>query len=352
MSERILVTGGSGFVGGAIVRQLVSDGRDVAALARTSQAASTVGAFGAAPVRGDVRDRRSLAEAMRGADVVFHAAGINAMCLADAAPMFRANVEGSRNLVAAAAEAGVGRVVYTSSAATLGERTGETGSETTTPRGWFLSSYERSKTEAERYVLADAEALGIDLVCVNPASVQGPGRAGGSARILLDYLNGKLPVAVDTRVSLVDIDDCTQGHLLALKRGVPGARYVLCGATLTVREAVALLEDVTGVHRRVRMLPGIAARVAGAAVGAFGRIRGHQAAICPEAVRTLLHGHAYDGSRAARELGLRYTPVEDTFRRTIAWFAAQGLLTGDAAIRAASDAPGAGTRERGSDPAA
>jgi dihydroflavonol-4-reductase len=342
VSERVFVTGASGFVGGAVVRRLVADGRNVAALARTAAAGSAIEAMGAVAVRGDVRDRRALSDAMRGAGVVFHAAGVNAMCLADPRPMIRVNVEGSRNVVAVAAELGARRVVYTSSAATLGERAGEIGSETTTPRGWFLSDYERSKTMAEHAVRADAERLGVELVCVNPASVQGPGRAGGSARLLLDYLNGRLPVAVDTRVSLVDIDDCARGHVLAEERGIPGERYVLCGGTLTVREAVQMLERLTGVRRRVRMLPGAAARVAGAIVETVGRLGGRPTPLCREAVRTLLHGHAYDGSRATRDLDLRYTPVEETFRRTISWFETQGLL----ASRGAPAAPGAGVPER------
>ena len=150
--------------------------------------------------------------------------------------MFDVNVRGSENVVRAAAQAEVTRVVYTSSAATLGERKGTVGSEESPHRGRFLSDYERSKFEAEQAVFTTADETGLDVVSVNPASVQGPGRATGSARLLLDYLNGRLKAVVDSRLSLVDIADCTEGHLLAGERGTPGERYVLSGATLSVRD--------------------------------------------------------------------------------------------------------------------
>src|SRR5207302_2843104 len=125
-----------------------------------------------------------------------------------------------------------------SSAATLGERKGTVGNEQSPHRGSFLSDYEHSKFEAERAVLAAAEETGIEVVCVNPASVQGPGRATGSTRLLLDYLNGRLKAVVDSTLSLIDIDDCTAGHLLAASRGKPGERDVLSGSTASGRGAL------------------------------------------------------------------------------------------------------------------
>ena len=264
---------------------------------------------------------------MRGAEVVYHVAGANAFCPRDPSRLFRVNVEGSRAAVRAAAAAGARRMVYTSSAATLGEERGTVGSEASVHRGAFLSHYERSKWEAERAVLAEAAATGIEVVCVNPASVQGPGRVRGTARILIDYLNGRLKVIVDSRLSVVDIGDCVEGHLLAEARGAPGQRYVLSGTTLTVREAVALLGRIVGRDDRPRRLPPPVALAAGAGVEALARLRGRTPSLCREMVRTILHGHAYDGSRATRELGLRYTPIEESIRRTVAWYVEQGLVS-------------------------
>jgi dihydroflavonol-4-reductase len=263
---------------------------------------------------------------MRGCEVVYHAAGVNALCFRDTAPLFEVNVRGSRNVMHAAAAAGVGRVVYTSSGAALGEARGTVGSETSPHRGSFLSSYERSKFEAEQAVLAVARETGTEVICVNPASVQGPGRATGSTRLLLDYLNGKLTAIVDSTISLVDIADCTEGHLLAEVRGKSGERYVLSGATLTVREGIELLGRLTGVNEYVRTLPPAVATAAAVAVEAVARLRGKTPRVCRDLVRTALHGHAYDGSKAARELGLDYTPVEETIRRTLDWFREEGLV--------------------------
>jgi dihydroflavonol-4-reductase len=328
VTDTTFVTGGTGFLGGAIVQRLVALGRPVKALARSEEGARILRALGAEPVRGDLLDRRTLPEAMRGCGVVYHAAGVNAFCLRDTSPLFDVNVQGSLNVVHAAADVGARRVVYTSSAATLGEARGSQGTESSPHRGWFLSSYERSKYEAEHAVLAAAQKRGVEVVSVNPASVQGPGRATGTTRLLLDYLNGKLKNVVDATISLVDIADCTEGHLLAESRGETGERYVLSGATLTVREGLQLLERLTGVQGAARSLPPALAMTAAAIVEAQARLRRKTPRVCRELVRTALHGHAYDGSRAARELGLRYTPVDETVRRTVDWFMERGLVRG------------------------
>jgi len=324
----VLVTGGTGFLGRAIIERLLNEGDEVKALARSDASTGELGALGTEPVRGDVLDLDALAAAMRGCDVVYHAAGANAFCARDPSPMFEVNVRGSQNVVRAAARAGVRRVVYTSSAATLGEASGTIGSEESPHRGWFLSDYERSKFEAEQAVFATARETGVEIVSVNPASVQGPGRASGSARLLLDYLNGRLKAVVDSQLSLVDIADCTEGHLLAGSRGTPGERYVLSGATLSVREGLALVASLVGVDRPLRALPPSLAMAVATAAEALGRVRRRSPRICRELVRTLIHGHAYDGSKATRTLGLRYTPIEETLRRTVDWWVEQQLVPG------------------------
>jgi len=323
----VLVTGGTGFVGRAIVERLVGEDDHVKALARSEASASVLAELGAEPVSGDVLDPDALASAMRGCRLVYHAAGANAFCLRDPSPLFEVNVRGSANVVRAAAQADVGRVVYTSSAATLGERKGTVGSEQSPHRGGFLSDYERSKFEAERAVLAAAHETSIDVICVNPASVQGPGRATGSTQLLLDYLNGRLMAVVDTTLSLIDIADCTTGHILAASKGKPGERYVLSGATLTVREGLELLSRLSGVEQPVRALPPRLAMTVATVVQAVAWVRRRPPRICRELARTLTHGHSYDGSKAARELGLHYTPIEETLRRTIDWWVEQGLVT-------------------------
>lgn len=321
---KAFVTGGTGLIGRALVAALKDRGDAVIGLARSDAAAGKLQALGATPARADLFDERALAKAMEGSDLVFHVAGVNELCPADPRELYRVNVDGAAAAVRAAARAGVPRIVHTSSAAVLGEAKGTVGSEDSPHRGWFLSTYERSKLDGERAALRAGD--GIEVVCVNPASVQGPGRAGGTARILLAYLNGRLRAFIDTRMSLVDMADCVRGHLLAAERGRPGERYVLCGATLSSAEAIALVRDISGVDERPRMLPGGIAAAAGTIVETGFKVLRRTPPVCREMVRTMLHGHIYDGSKAARELGLRYTPIEDTFRRTIDWARAEGLI--------------------------
>lgn len=323
----VFVTGGSGLVGREIVRQLVAGGEHVAALARSARAARVLVDLGVPEiVEGTVLDREAVARGIAGADVAYHVAGVNAFCLSDPGPMFLANIEGSRRVAEVASEQGLERLVYTSSAAVLGELPGTVGSETSVHRGHYLSDYEKSKHLAEQAVRGVADRTGLDVVYVLPSSVQGPGRAGGTAKLLLDVANGSLPAIVESRLSIVDAVDCAKGHVLAGERGRAGERYLLNGATMTVSEGLEMLSRLGGVDLDVRMLPGPAV-VAGVTVfEAVERIRRRKPKFCREMVRTLLHGHAYDGGKASRELGLHYTPVEDTIVRTMRWFDEQGLL--------------------------
>ncbi len=208
----------------------------------------------------------------------------------------------------------------------MGEAAGVVATEQTPHRGSYLSHYERSKHLGEQAVLAEGNRLGVEVVCVNPASVQGPGRTGGTARILIGYLSGRLRWAVDATLSLVFVDDCTRGHLLAELRGRPGQRYLLSGATLTVREALSVLSSVVGQERKVRFLPQWAASAGATVAGSAWRLADRPAPVCREMTRVMRHGAAYDGSRATRDLGLAYTPLEDWLRATVEWYREQGLL--------------------------
>jgi dihydroflavonol-4-reductase len=323
---RVFLTGGSGLIGGALGARLAERGDEVVAMARSDAAERTLAAGGARVVRGDVLDEDAMVAGMAGCALAYHVAGVNTMCPTDPAALFHVNVRGAEAAVRAAARAGVPRLVLTSSAASLGEASGTVGTEASAHRGSYLSIYERSKREGERAAFEAARRAGVELVSINPSSVQGPGRASGTGRILIAYLNGRLPAFVDTQISIVDIADCVEGHLLGAERGVPGERYVLNGATLSSREALDIVAELSGVRRDVRFLPPRVAAVAAALVEAAFRVRGRHPPVCREMVRTLVHGHRYDGSRASRELGLRYTPVAETLRRTIEWAEREGLL--------------------------
>jgi dihydroflavonol-4-reductase len=323
---RVLLTGGSGLLGTALITALLERGDQVVALARSPESAAKLNERGVDVRRGEVYDEQALTAAMAGCELAFNVAGINKFCISDPAEMLRANVDGAVAAVRAAKAAGVPRLVQTSSAATLGEAPGTVANEWTPHRGWYLSHYEESKTLGERAALAVAAELGQDLVCVNPSSVQGPGRAGGTGRFLIAFLDGRLKVFIDTWISLVDIQDCVAGHLLAAERGEAGERYLLNGIRMRVTDLLELAADVAGVTATPRLLPRPVAALGGAAAEFAFRARGKHPPVCREMVRTLLHGHRYDGARAERELGLTYTPAEQTIRRTVDWARAEGLL--------------------------
>lgn len=320
---RVVVTGGSGVVGSALIKMLVADGHYVGALARSTEAAERVSELGAYAIEGDVTDFDPAV--LTGAEVVYHVAGVNELCPDDPDEMARVNIEGTRNVVRAAHATGVRRLVHTSSVAVLGSRRGVLTNESSIHSGRFVSRYAATKWGAEK--VAFSESGPCEVVAVNPASVQGPGRATGTGKIILDLAAGKLPVLVDATISIVDIEDCARGHILAAERGQPGERYVLSGFTMTIQEALVLLERLTGRPTGTRVVPAGAFRsmmpLVGSAADRFGFSLGGQE-LCREMLDNLLIHHAYDGSRATRELGLEYRSAEQTLRSLLDWAQSNG----------------------------
>jgi dihydroflavonol-4-reductase len=322
----VAITGGTGLVGGHLLSALVASGRSVTALVRSREAADAASAAGALPVVVDLFDHDGLRTALWGHERLFHVAGVNETCPRDPENMDRINIDGTRAVVAAAADAGVGRVIHTSSAAAVGEAEGMIATEATVHTGTYSSRYARSKHLGEVAALDEAARRGVDLVVVSPSSVQGPGRSSGSARLVLYALRSHRPVLFDTTVSIIDIEDSTRGHIAAAERGRPGQRYLLSGATMSVREILTIAHDVMQIPIRPRWVSEGVVRILGTPLAAGASVVRPGAGICPELVATLLHGHRVDGSRAERDLGLRYTPFRDSLARTIEWFVATGLI--------------------------
>jgi dihydroflavonol-4-reductase len=321
---RVLVTGGTGFVGGLLLARLVREGRQVRALVRRPGDRERLPTPEVELALGDLADEEALARAADGCEIVYHVAGMNQLCLPDPTPLYDVNVEGTRRMLDAAQRAGVRRVVYTSSAATLGGGAGHPLDETAPPPQQLTSHYARSKLEAEQVALG---FTAVEVVALNPSSVQGPGRVTGTARVFLDYLNGKLPFDMPSRFGICYTEDCVNGHLLAELKGRPGQRYVLNTATLSNREAIDLIAVIAGLADRPRTLPLPLAMAAAACLESLARVRGTRPILCREAVRTVGHPHLYDGSRAERQLGLRYTPLREAMEATVRWYLEQGLIT-------------------------
>jgi dihydroflavonol-4-reductase len=324
MTDRVLLTGGTGFVGGLLLARLVAEGRQVRALVRRPADRERLPDPRVELALGDLGNQESLARAADGCAVVYHAAGLNQLCLPDPSPLYRVNVEGTRRVLEAARQAGVRRVVHTSSAATLGGDGTREVDESAGPPGEFTSHYARSKFEAERLAL---DFDGTEVVAVNPSSVQGPGRTTGTAKVFIGYLNGRLPFDLPARFGLCYTDDCVNGHLLAEAKGRPGQRYVVNTGTVSNTEAIDLIAVIAGLADRPRTLPLPLAMGVASAAEVVARLRDRPARLCREAVRTLGHPHLYDGSRAERELGLRYTPLRVAMEATVRWYVQHGLVT-------------------------
>lgn len=300
---KAFVTGATGVVGGSLVRHLLAEGDTVTVYSRRAAELP-----GVATVRGSLFSQHSLAEAMSGHDVVFHVAGVNELCSRDVRAMYEVNVDAARTVARAASTARVPRLVHTSSVA----------ADAADPP----SHYARSKQLGERAVLAES---GTEIVAVRPASVQGPGRITGSTKVIVDIVTGRLRYAVDTTVSVVDIEDCARGHRAAAVRGRPGAVYTLSGFTLSISEALESLGQLLGRELTVRMLP-IELLTAAAPIAGLSRLWGGSPLLCPELVRTLRADHAYDGRPAAEELGFEYRTAEDTLQRLLDWLTRTGTI--------------------------
>ena len=325
-ANRAFLTGGSGLVGGHLLAGLVNSGWHVDALVRSPGAAEKVAVLGGNAIRGDLLDTSGLSVLMQGAATVFHVAGVNETCPKDRDQMDRVNIEGTRSVIVAASAACVERVVYTSSAATIGEAAGFVGTEDTPHSGRFLSPYARSKYLAERAAFAEADLCGVDLVAVNPSSVQGPGRATGSAQMLIRVLNSRRPILVDTNISIVDIEDCTKGHIEAATLGEPGRRYLLSARAITVADAVSVAGDLIGRTVQPHWVPAGLIRALGEPLAWAADKARPDAGICPALVRTLLHGHRFDAARATDDLGVTFRPATETLGRTVEWLMAQGYV--------------------------
>lgn len=320
------ITGASGLVGGDLLETLVDRGDSCRAIVRSEESAQRVASLGATPVVADLFDHEAMRDALWGAGVLYHVAGVNDTCARDSSAMDRVNIDGTRSVVQAAAAGGVGRIVYTSSAAAIGENQGIVANEEIVNNGEYLSPYARSKHLAELAAFEEASEVGIDLVAVNPSSVQGPGRSGGSAKILLYVLRSRRPVLTDSYLSIVDIADCTAGHIAAAEEGRAGERYLLSGATPSVRDAVDLAQSIGGATIDPRWVSEGVVRTLGRPASRLVNMVRPDAGLCPALIDTLLHGHRFDGSRAERDLGIVYTPVSDTFARTIDWFRSEALI--------------------------
>jgi dihydroflavonol-4-reductase len=325
----VLVTGGTGFVGANLVRELLADGVAVRVLARAGSDRRALAGLDVTVAEGDLREPASLHAALRGVETLYHVAADYRLWARDPRELYRVNVDGTRALLEAAGAAGVSRVVYTSSVGTLGiPADGSPGTETT-PVGLddMVGDYKRSKYLAEREAEA-AAARGLPVVIVNPSAPVGPWdwKPTPTGKMLVDYLRGRMLAYLDTGLNLVHVRDVARGHVQAAVRGRVGERYILghAAGNLGLREIFVRLASHTGIAPpRLRLPRAGALAIAGVAELAA-RATGREPVVARTAVRMAAKRMFFDPAKAVRELGLPQTPVDQALRDAVDWFWSRG----------------------------
>ena len=326
---RALVTGATGFVGAAVARALIREGWDVRALARKGSDRRNVQHLPLEVVEGDLADRASLDRALAECQALFHVAADYRLGAFDPRQLYQTNVEGTRNILEASHQAGIRRVVYTSSVATVGiPRDGSPGNEDT-PVGVadMVGHYKRSKFLAEQ-VVREAALAGMSVVIVNPSTPIGPGdvKPTPTGQLVLDAAAGRMPAYVDTGLNIVHVDDVAAGHLLAFHRGRPGERYILGGQDLTLRQILTEIARLVGRKPpSIRLSASVVLPIAYIAE-AFARVTRRPGRITVEAVRMSRKRMFFSSDKAKRELGYEWRPPTEALRDAIAWLREQGSL--------------------------
>jgi dihydroflavonol-4-reductase len=315
------VTGASGFLGWHVARVLLERGNSVRAFVRPG---SRVDGLGGETVTGDLRDAPSLERAVEGCSAVFHVAADYRLWAKDPRELYRSNVDGTRNLLAAARKAGVGRVVYTSTVGCIGIPHGGIGDESTAVSlADMAGDYKRSKFLAEQAAL-EFTRDGLDVVIVNPTAPIGDHdvKPTPTGKIVLDFLKGQMPAFIDTGLNVVDVRDTAVGHLLAYERGRAGERYILGSENLTLAQILHKLAGITGRKAPSVRLPYAVAYCAGACSTAWAELTGTPPRVPMDAVRMARKKMWVTHEKARRELGFEPGPAEAALRRAVEWFRA------------------------------
>jgi dihydroflavonol-4-reductase len=319
-----LVTGATGFVGWHVARKLVDRGQRVRVLARDPARIRELD--GVEPARGDLRDPDSLARAVAGCGLVFHVAADYRLWTREPDEMYRSNVDGTRNLLAAAKSAGVERVVYTSTVGCIGMPNEGLGDERSPVAIEEMTGpYKRSKFLAEKVALEFAES-GLDVVVVNPTAPVGDHdfKPTPTGKILVDFVRGKMPAFLDTGLNVVDVRDVADGHLQAAEGGKTGERYILGSENLTLERIFAILAGIEGKPAPKMRIPYAVAYAAGVASTAWAGITGREPLAPLDGVRMAKKKMWVRHEKASRELGFSPGPAPVALRRAVEWFRANG----------------------------
>jgi len=325
---KALVTGATGFVGSHVARFLAGQGAELRLLVRPTSLTANLEGIAAERVTGDLREPESLRKAIAGCEAVFHVAADYRLWTREPHEMYRSNVEGTRNVIRLAREAGVRRVVYTSSVATMGFSSNGHLADENSPVGLgdMIGHYKRSKFQAEQIAL-EAGRGGADVVVVNPTTPVGEQdiKPTPTGRIIVDFLKRKFPAYVDTGLNLVDVGEVARGHVAALEKGRRGERYILGGENLTLKQILDKLAAITGLASpRVKLPYAVALATGVVDTAVTGLLLRREPRVTVDAVRMGRKKMFVSSAKAERELGWKLVPVEDALRRAVDWFRSHG----------------------------
>jgi dihydroflavonol-4-reductase len=328
---KTLITGASGFVGSAVLRRLLETGHEVRALVRPSSLRANLEGLTLEIVEGDLNDPASLERALQGCEALYHVAADYRLWTPTPQTLYQNNVTGTRNIMRAAGNAGVKRIVYTSSVATLGlDRAGAPANEDTpVTLQHMIGHYKRSKFLAEAEVRRLVENEGLPVVIVNPSAPVGPRdiKPTPTGRLIRDAAKGQMPAYVDTGLNIVHVDDVADGHLQAFAQGRIGERYILGGEDMTLRQILEVLAAITGRPApRIRLPHNVVLPVA-YLTETWARIaRRGEPRVTIDGVRMAKKKMFFTSAKAKRELGYSPRPVLEALRDAVLWFRTNGYF--------------------------
>ncbi len=327
---KVFVTGGTGFVGASVVRELLAGGAEVRVLARRNSDRRNLEGLNVEVIEGDLDDVALLTRAMADCEWGFHVAAHYSLLRRDREAIYRANVEGTRHILQAARAAGIKRLVHTSSVAAIGvPPDGEVADETfQTSVGELVSDYKKSKFLAEQ-LAREAAREALPVVIVNPSTPIGPYdvKPTPTGEIVLRFLQRRMPAYVDTGMNLIHVRDVAIGHIRAAEKGRVGERYILGHRNLTLKEILDTLAAITGLPAPTRRLPHWLPIVVGAVDELFlSRLTGKPPTVAFDSARMAAHPMYYDATRAVTYLGLPQTPIETALQEAVTWFRDHGYV--------------------------
>ena len=329
MSDTVLVTGASGFVGSAVARALIARGFHVRVLMRPTSPKTNIADLDAEIAEGDMRDERSMRAAMKGARYLFHVAADYRLWARDMDEIVRNNRDGTRIVMEAALAQGVEKVVYTSSVATLKPVAGQSVDETSRHDAQSaIGAYKRSKVVAEQAVEHMIATQALPATIVSPSTPIGPRdvKPTPTGRILVEAATGRMPAYVDTGLNLVHVDDVAEGHLLALDRGKIGERYILGGQDATLAQMLGVIAELSNRRPpRINLPRGPIYPIAYAAE-AWARMSGKEPFVTVDALRMSEHHMFFSSAKAERELGYRARPYREALADALTWFKQAGYV--------------------------